>query len=269
MTTNPSQNDDVRIMIDHDALDSGAFQWKWIVLGVIVGLIVTGSSLFVLSALLPIEPLQMLGMVIGFVLGGLVIGYFSTGIFTREVLVSALALLGIVAGLLAIDERLGLMGREAMLYWAVLNLCSALLGGWIGRRRLADLLEAQENTYAYLRFPWRLVGTSLSVGLGFNLMFLFVLKPLFVINENVVHIGMLAGFLASGLVLGYRSQRMSMREPALVGAVLVFLCGVLLWLEATTRISVLVFHLAIGFLLVFGGAWFGERFRQLLTKPII
>jgi len=250
---------------DHEKKSAG-LQWKWIVLGIIVGLVITGSSFFILMPLLQNQPAQMIGMIAGFVSMGLLIGFFSPGIMPRETVIAAVVLLAILAGLLVIADRLDSMGRDTLVYWAVLNLNGGLLGGWIGRRRLVELHAGRDHTYRYVRFPWRVVGIGTSIGLAFSLLFLFVLSPLFKINENVIHVGFLVGFLASGFAVGFKSERMTMKEPALTGGAVALVNAVLLRLATTTGISVMFFSLSLGFLLTFNGAWFGERFRRLLTK---
>jgi asparagine N-glycosylation enzyme membrane subunit Stt3 len=68
----------------HSAHKEKKLQWKWVVLSVVAGLIIVGAAYFIVAPMFHSGEVQVLMMLGGCIITGVVIGYFSPGITMNE-----------------------------------------------------------------------------------------------------------------------------------------------------------------------------------------
>jgi hypothetical protein len=111
-----------------------------------------------------------------------------------------------------------------------------------------------------------IVGTVL--GFVLNVLFVFLLPKLYNLNLQVMSFVFAFSFVLTGFIVGYKSPGVTLKEPAVAGAIAILIEWVfiqfLLGLEVS--IAILIVGLAEGFLLTFFGAWIGERYQLASSK---
>lgn len=106
--------------------------WPWIAVGLILGVVLNGYSVFVVNAVLhPPGLLLLVSFLASFVLAGFFVGYFSPGVTIVEPAVAALLIVAVDAVLILI-----IFHSPFPLAWIVLGggigFLMALGGGWLG-----------------------------------------------------------------------------------------------------------------------------------------
>lgn len=59
-------------------------QWKWVLIGVVAGLMIIGASFMIVVPTFHSTAIQALVVLVGFVVTGAVVGYFSPGVTIRR-----------------------------------------------------------------------------------------------------------------------------------------------------------------------------------------
>ena len=110
---------------------------------------------------------------------------------------------------------------------------------------------------------WRWVWIGIVLGFAINVLAVFLIPPLFNINLDVALAVFLLGFMITGFVVGYKSPGVTLKEPAIAGAIAVVLEWVFVQFIMKLDVSggVLAFGLVLGFFLSLFGAWLGERYQ--------
>jgi hypothetical protein len=143
----------------------------------------------------------------------------------------------------------------------------SLAGAWMGEKLQGSFENKVESGEPDPTFQWKWVLAGLALGFVLNVLFVFLLAPLFDINLNLVHVAFSFSFVLTGFIVGYKSPGVTIKEPALAGAFAV----IVEWLFIQYGISLpvptgyIAFGVVEGFLLTLFGAWLGERF-QLAKK---
>ncbi len=71
-------------MSDETTKTSAPTQWKWVMIGVVVGVVIIGGSFFIVAPTFHSTAIQALVLLVGFVVTGAVVGYFSPGVTIKE-----------------------------------------------------------------------------------------------------------------------------------------------------------------------------------------
>ena len=111
--------------------DEGA-RWPWILVGVVIGFLLNVYVLFVLDAVVPLEPpLLLLTLGVSFCVAGWIVGFRSPGYTVVEPGIAAL----IIAALMGALVALGILEVPAprwMLVGVAVGVVTAVAGGWLG-----------------------------------------------------------------------------------------------------------------------------------------
>ena len=243
-------------------------QWKWVGIGVIVGVFIMGISYIVVAPTFHSIAIQALVMLVGFVLTGTIVGYFSPGITIREAMYAGIILMIVMGALIAIFGWEEGEHRSIIFLLLLFGGLLAQVGGWIGEKLQGTLEKegAEEEATGGFQTKWVIVGTGL--GLVLNILFAFLLAPALNIDLNKVFIAFSASFVITGFIVGYKSPGVTLKEPAVAGALAVLLewLFVQFGLGLSVPASYTLFGIIEGFLLTLFGAWIGERFQLASEK---
>ena len=123
------------------------------------------------------------------------------------------------------------------------------------------------------KLQWKWIGITLLLYLVFYLLPLFMANYLLPsrIADPFSFAWLFSGIIVIGAVAGYLSEGVTLWEPAIAGAGLVFLfiLGIIIFIPLPQRdrifhaIILIVIMMAIVFLLSLLGAWLGERAQKL------
>lgn len=256
-------------MSDGSMNASSPLQWKWVIIGVIVGLVIVGVSYFAVAPTFHSPPIQALVMLSGFVVMGIIVGYFSPGVTLREPTIAGALVLLIMLGLLSIMGEELTQSIERNVLGLLLGVGMSWMGAWVGEKlQGSEGHEEHETRRLFTDLLWKWVIVGVVLGFALNVLLVFVLAPLFKINLNVAFFLFTVSFVLTGFVVGLKSPGVTLKEPALAG----FLAVILDWLfleygiELTVPGGYLAFGLVLGFFLTLFGAWLGERYQIALEQ---
>ncbi len=250
-------------MSDETKKAAAPTQWKWVVIGVVVGVVIIGGSFFIVAPTFHSTAIQSLVLLIGFVVTGAVVGYFSPGVTIKEALYAGLILM-LLFGLIFTTTPWG-AGQSAQMILLLLVFSGILsqAGAWMGEKLQGSFEKKDGTAKDDVGFQWKWVFAGLALGLVLNVMFVFLLAPLFNIDLSLIHIAFSASFIVLGFIIGYKSPGVTLKEPAVAGAIAVI--GEWLFIEYGIQLPVPVGYIAFGvvegFLLTLFGAWLGERYQ--------
>lgn len=239
--------------------------WRWTIFGLTIGLIASGSSQFIIAPLISNEPLEMLFLILGFLLMGMAIGLFSPGGSLMQRSISGVVLVFIMIGLLFIAGREGAEGFSRVIFGLLLGFILSFVGIWIGEKiqreeeitgRIIDIFQLQGK--------W--ISIAVSAGVLANLVFLFLIRPFFKVNDDVSFIIFLLSFMLIGFIVGWKVTERLLYVIAMSGFIGVLFTGasLILFIDSSIGGMYIIFNLMLGFILTFLGAWLGEKFRPLL-----
>ena len=252
-------------MSNGDTTQAKGIEWKWVIAAVIAGLIIVGASYFIVAPTFHSAEIQALVMLVGFVVTGAIIGYFSPGVTIKEPAIGGALVMVLMLALLYIR------GAEEIPHSQIINLLLMLLGvgfswvgGWAGEKLQGDAQSAAEKGATH--FQWKWVLTGVVIGFALNVLFVFLLAPVFKINMDVALVAFIVSFIVTGFIVAYKSPGVTLKEPAVAGLITVGIDWVFLRLVLnlsydTLRPAVLVSGLVIGFLFALLGAWLGEKYQ--------
>jgi hypothetical protein len=244
-------------------------QWQWIIIGVVLGGLLTGLSVFFVATVFHRLLIPGLMACLSFTLTGVIVGYNSPGITIKEAAIAGLllAILTVLAmSFLPMPFPEPLTTVE-MIVGIVLGFLLALLGGWVGEH-LQGETHASKTTAGF-QWLWVLVGVV--IGFMLNNFFLAFLSPLFkadVVKNAGYLITIIAfwglSFIATGIIVGYKSPGVTIMESAVAGVLMVGLnlLVVYLGLQAQPEILYIVIAMVVGFALALLGGWTGERLQK-------
>ncbi|MEX0602311.1 MAG: hypothetical protein WD295_03150 [Bacteroidota bacterium] len=251
-------------MANGGSTQPGGLEWKWVIVGVVVGLVIVGVSFFIVIPTFNSIPIQALVMLMGFVAMGAVVGYFSPGVTIKEPSIAG----GIVAVLMLI--LLSLSGRELADdigrngLGLVFGIAFAWVGAWMGEKLQGSGGHSEEETkrmFTDVLWKWVIVGVIL--GFMLNVLGVFLITPLFGLNLAIAFGVFLVSLVITGFIVGLKSPGITLKEPAIAGFFAVLLDWAFLELAIDLKVpdGDLAFGLVLGFLLSLFGAWLGERYQ--------
>jgi len=241
--------------------------WKWVILSVIAGLIIVGSSYFIVAPTFHSAEIQALVMLVGFIITGAIIGYFSPGITINEASVGGALVMIVIILLLYVTKTDIQFSAAINLLLLVLGVGFSWVGGWAGEKLQGDETAAEEAQTKKFLWKWVLVGVI--VGFALNILFVFLLSTLFFVYLlKFAFIGFIVSFVITGFIVGYKSPGVTLKEPAVAGLLAVLLDWVFLKFIISLAVPsmYLALGLMMGFMIALFGAWLGERYQQSMEK---
>ena len=244
-------------------------QWKWVVVGVVVGVVIAGASFFIVMPTFNSIPIQSLVLLSGFVITGAIVGYASPGVTIREASVAGgmVALIMIVL-LYATGQALGQdLLRNLLLL--VFGFGLSWIGAWVGEKLQGSEGHDESETkrlFTDVQAKWVIIGVIL--GFVLNVLGVFLVAPLFNVSLNAAFGAFLISLAVTGFIVAYKSPGVTLKEPAIAG----FLAVLLDWsflefmLELHVEGGYLAFGLILGFCLNLFGAWLGEKYQMSMES---
>jgi hypothetical protein len=241
-------------------------QWKWVIVGVVIGLLIMILSYTMVAPTFHSVAIQSLVMLAGFLLTGIVVGYFSPGVTIREALYSGVICMAVMGALIASFDWE--VGQHSSTVYLMLFLGGMLaqVGGWIGEKLQGTLSDEEGKAPAVFHSKWVLVGTGLGVVL--NILFVFIPAKIVNLNLMMMFITFSVSFVITGFIVGYKSPGVTLWEPAVAGlaAVVIDWLFIQFGLGLGVQWDKIAFGMIEGLLLALFGAWIGERI-QAASKP--
>lgn len=246
-----------------------SLQWKWVIIGALVGIVIVGASYYVTEQTFHNIQIQILVMLVGCAVTGAVVGYFSPGVTIKEAAIGGTIVVLAMAGFLyAVDAAVAKnVGINVLLI--VLGIPVSWVGGWAGENLQGSEVNLDEELKSN-KIQWKWVITSVVVGFALNVLFVFLPSKIFNIDLNVALVAFLVSFVIAGFIVGYKSPGVTIKEPAFAGIVAVILEWLFLEFALQLPIAVpyLVTGLALGFLFTLIGAWLGEKYQDATGKRV-
>jgi hypothetical protein len=249
------------------AHNQSKLQWKWVILSVIAGLLIVGASYFIVAPTFHRGQIQAIVMLVGFIVTGVIIGYFSPGITINEASAGGALVMVIMLLLLYITKAEITFSPAINLLLLILGVGFSWVGGWAGEKLQGDDSSAAEAKIQ--KFLWKWVTVGVIVGFAINVLFVFLLSALFPPHIFKFALsGFVVSFVITGFIVGFKSPGVTLKEPAIAGLLAVLLDWIYLKFIITLRVPTmyLIIGLLMGFIISFFGAWLGEKYQQSAEK---
>jgi len=246
-----------------------SLQWKWVIVGALVGLVIVGASYYIIEQTFHNIQIQILVMLVGCAVTGIVVGYFSPGVTIKEAAIGGTIVVLVMAGFLyAVDADVAKNVAINVLL-IVLGIPVAWVGGWAGENLQGSEVNLDEELKTD-KIQWKWVITSVVVGFVLNVLLVFIPSKMFGIDLNVELVAFLISFVIAGFIVGYKSPGVTIKEPAFAGIIAVILEWLFLefGLQLPIAVPYLIAGLALGFLFTLIGAWLGEKYQEAVGKRI-
>jgi hypothetical protein len=250
-------------MSDEITKTAAPIQWKWVVIGVVVGVVIIGGSFFIVAPTFHSTAIQSLVVLIGFVMTGAVVGYFSPGVTIKEAFFAGIILM-FIFGLIFVATSWGAgQSTQMIILLLVLGGIFAQAGAWMGEKLQGSFEKEDGTAKADVGFQWKWVFAGLALGLPLNVLFVFLLAPLLIIDLERIHIAYAVSFVLMGFIIGYKSPGVTLKEPAIAGVIAVIFewLFVQYGIQLSVPVEYIAFGVVEGFLLALLGAWLGERYQ--------
>jgi hypothetical protein len=246
-----------------------SLQWKWVIIGSLVGLVIVGASYFIIESTFHNIQIQILVMLVGCAVTGGIVGYFSPGVTIKEAAIGGTIVVLIMTGFLyAVDADVA-KNLAINVLLIILGIPVSWIGGWAGENLQGSEVNLDEELKTNT-IHWKWVITSVVVGFALNVLFVFLPSKIFNIDLDVALVAFLVSFVIAGFIVGYKSPGVTIKEPAFAGIVAVILEWLFLefGLKLEIAIPYLIAGLALGFLFTLIGAWLGEKYQESTGKRI-
>ena len=253
-------------MSDETTKTATPTQWKWVVIGVVVGVVIIGGSFFIVAPTFHSTAIQSLVLLIGFVVMGAVVGYFSPGVTIREALFAGLILMFIFALVFSVTPWGAGQSTQMIILLLVFSGILSQAGAWMGEKLQGSFEKKDGSAKDDVGFQWKWVFAGLALGLALNVLFVFLLAPFLVIDLERIHIAYAVSFVLMGFIIGYKSPGVTLKEPAVAGVIAVIFEWLFIQygIQLSVPVGYIAFGVVEGFMLALFGAWLGERYQ--LTK---
>lgn len=193
-------------------------QWKWVFIGVAVGVGIAATSILVVLPTFHATPIQALVLLAGFIATGAIVGYASPGVTIKEASVAG----GLVALLTMIILYVSgaKLGQDMMrnLLLVVLGFGLSWIGAWVGEKLQGSGGHSEEETkrlFTDVQAKWVIVGVVL--GFALNVLAVFILTPIFNLRLDVAFGAFLFSLTVTGFIVAYKSPGVTLKEPAIAG----------------------------------------------------
>lgn len=253
-----------------EATTSKGLEWKWIIIGVVAGTALCLSLHQMISQTFHIPLIPTFMSLLGFVVMGIVIGYKSEGHTIKEPAVGGFVTLVIVGNLLAFAFDYEFTMTEKILA-PIVGLILGLIGGWVGEQIRVTPEEAakelEKNKKGGLQWGWIVAGTV--IAFIFNAFFVIGGFALLKFGMGGIIMALGASFLLAGLLVGYFSPGVTIKEAAIAGVLSVLLNAVFLYSSSLLMLEEFTYvgqGVAGGFLLSLIGGWLGEKLQTFMDN---
>lgn len=232
-------------------------------LSVIVGFIfIAGlamlSSVFFATALFPTY-----AMIAGYILTGIVIGYFSKDVTIIEPGLGAIVASFAAAFFISSFELRGLSGLWTS-DWILISMNGVILtfaGAWVGEMFQSGEVVSKATAASKFEWEWIIAGTI--VGVLLSLLLVSILVLFLGYKESNYLIPLLIALLGTGYVVGYKSPGVTIVESGLAGflTITININIVRLTLISESEIDAfsIIGALVVGYLVSLLGGYIGEK----------
>ena len=236
-------------------------RWKWVSIGVVAGAAVLGLIVGVTASVFHNFFIPSLIGATGFVVTGIIVGYFSPSTAIKEAAIGGAILSGLFLLALWIPFRQQLTLAQTFIA-PLFGFFLALAGGWVGEHLQQDRAAGTTG------MQWRWVGIGVIVSVVLNSFGVFALAPLYNYNLDAVFVSFLVTFVIAGYVVGYFSHGVTIREAALAGVVTIVIDWLLVQfgLDISVPLSSMLVAMICGFFLSMMGAWVGEQLQTSMQR---
>ncbi len=245
-----------------ESQETTGLQWKWIGIGTIVGVVLTTLLFQIMSDTFSSFYIPLFIGLLSYVIMGIIIGYKSPGYTLKEPAIGGLFAMIITMAIL--HYVFNYTPPEGQMIAApFLAFFLALLGGWVGEElQGSQQRAAKTKTIAGLEWAWVITGTV--IGFILNNIFVYGLFALLRFGVAGILISLGASFIIAGIIVGYKSPGVTIKEAALAGVLGVILNFLFIYFGfgAMLDIQYLVIGLIGGFILSFVGGWIGEEMQK-------
>jgi hypothetical protein len=241
--------------------------WKWVILSVVAGLIIVGVSYFVVAPKFQSAEIQALVMLVGFIVTGAIIGYFSPGVTVNEASLGGALVMLIMLWTIYLTRLAIHFSIPINLLLLILGVGFSWVGGWAGEKLQGD--KESEKEAHIKRFLWKWVLVGVIIGFALNIMFVFVLARIFLHYAfKVAFVGFVISFVTTGFIVGLKSPGVTLKEAGIAGLLAVLLDWIFLKFIITLPVPIkyIIIGLFLGLILAFFGAWLGEKYQESLQK---
>ncbi|MBW7888235.1 MAG: hypothetical protein H3C35_07730 [Bacteroidetes bacterium] len=256
-----------------EAVASKKLSWKWIVVGIVVGVFLTVSLYLAMGKTFSTGTVPTYMSLLGFIVMGIIIGYKSAGYTLTEPAIG-----GIFTAMLAGFFLSNVMEIEFSptdkIVAPVLGLILGFIGGWVGEELQVTPEEkakelAEEAAGKKLQWGWIAAGTILAFIL--NAFFVFGGFALLKFGLGGIFMSLGASFLLAGLLTAYYSPGRTIWEAALAGVFSMILNFVFLYIgfdRTILPIGYIIGMMIGGFVLSLLGGYFGEKLQSYMEDRI-
>lgn len=251
-----------------DTTTSKGLEWKWIIIGVVAGTILCLALHQMIAQTFHIPLIPTFMSLMGFVVMGIIIGYKSPGFTIKEPALGGAITIMLVGIILGSGFNVEFTMTEKILA-PVVGFILGLVGGWVGEQMQVTPEEAAkelaEQKSGKLQWGWIIAGTVVA----FVLNAFFVIGGFALLKFDVGGILSALGlsFLIAGVLVGYFSPGVTIKEAAYSGAFSVVLNGIFLYssgLLMADEFMYIVEGLVAGFILSLIGGWLGEKLQVMM-----
>lgn len=241
---------------------SSGLQWKWIGIGTVIGVVLTTFLFQIMSDTFNSFYIPLFIGLLSYVIMGIIIGYKSPGYTLKE---------PAIAGVFAVIITIAILHyvfdysppEGQMIAAPFLAFVLALVGGWVGEE-LQGSHERAAETKKVGGFEWAWVITGTVIGFILNNIFVYGLFALLRFGVAGILISLGASFIVAGIIVGYKSPGVTIKEAALAGVLGVIINFFFIYygFGAMFDMQFLIIGLAGGFILSFVGGWVGEEMQK-------
>ncbi len=245
-----------------ESKENPGLQWNWIGIGTVIGVVLTTFLFQIMSDTFNSFYIPLFIGLLSFVIMGIIIGYKSPGYTLKE---------PAIAGVFAVILTIGVLHyvfdynppEGQMIAAPFIAFLLALLGGWVGEE-LQGSHERAAETKKVGGFEWAWVITGTVVGFILNNVFVYGLFALLRFGVAGILISLGLSFIVAGVIVGYKSPGVTIKEAALAGVLGVIINFLFIYFGfgAMLDMQFLIIGLAGGFILSFVGGWVGEEMQK-------
>ena len=199
------------------SVEDNQLQWFWIFAGAIVGFFLTGASIYLIHSQFHVPQIPVLIGCLGFILTGIIVGYYSPGHTVKEAAAAGflLAILAIVIMKWGFEIQVSLGMIIGML---ISGFFLAQLGGWVGEE-----LEGDDET-GTVSFNWHWIVVGAVIGMVLNNFLVFFIFPASG-NLWITIASFAVSFFITGYIVGYKSPGVTIYEAGIAGFLIALLDG--------------------------------------------
>lgn len=251
---------------------SKGFEWKWLIVGVVAGTALCVSLFQIMAATFHTGTVPTFMSLLGFVVMGIIIGYKSEGYTIKEPAIGGAITVLLAGGILKYGLRIEFSTIEFVVA-PIVGLILGFIGGWVGEQIQVTPEEAakelEEAKKGKLQWGWIAAGTILAFVA--NSFFVFGGFALLKFGVNGILVSLGASFLLAGLLTGYFSPGITIKEAGIAGLFSVILNFLMLFVAFDGTILPISYMAEVvigGLVLSLVGGWLGEKLQSFMEDRI-